>query len=638
MPRKPSENLRSKDPRDRGKSVCDFVKELEEQTEPMFAPHVVMGDRNRRWVDGDQFNRIEGNELQGIPYYEKTRNRINLNKLRSGIQFWSSRVLDEMPDVWVWAHESGDAGKVRVANALLAYFHEQNQLHAKNHMAANNAQLDGQAIYKCYWDPDEGPLSAGFYSPTVITDPVTGEEFEDVERDEDGTPIIVGEGEPEGDVRLAIVALRNILHDGSEEIQDSPWVIERKMVSPDVARVMLKDAGYDYQDINEGDQEYTDAWGNARRGVMLREFWHVPTPRIPRGVMAVLIGDKVVVNRAFPYRNRKHPFFQWKIFPHDGTFFGGTHVNDAVNIQMQINALKALVTNRARKGDLAKLLAAKEIVARFSASDLGLIPLEDPAVAQFAKWLEGPGLPKGAREEIEALKAEMDAIFNVPAITQGQGIGSSTAARTIAFANRLAAMVLAQASIELQKCLREVSIMALELWQEKVTAPRTVEILGDDDAPIVEEFMGEDLIGFKIKVEPSSGVLQLQANQAEANQQGLAQGAIPPDRDEIAQTGLSETAFESAQATQVLEYVEQLKRGEMVQPDPNINPSVAVTVLEAAISREPNAPHAEDLFNLLRWYRSQNTGAPQPQKALQPSPSGPGAQPATGPGGIPVQV
>jgi hypothetical protein len=174
----------------------------------------------------------------------------------------------------------------------------------------------------------------------------------------------------------------------------------------------------------------------------------------------------------------------------------------------------------------------------------------------------------------------------------------------------------------MQKAIVRLFRMTLGLYQQYVQAPRLVQIAGPQNELDVVEFLGADLTGFDVRLEPRGGLERLAQTAAASAEEHMASGMLDPATGmELSQTGLSETVAVAQQKSLIHRAIEVFMAEGHVEP-PEVEPALAIEVLTRAVFSRPQ------LQPLLDEYRArldeQQRQPPQVESPAGMSPVGPG--------------
>lgn len=562
------------------KSVIELLEECKKTVEEYAARYLTTAEYNERMCNGDQF--IEVNDSyeinpassdSGIP-------KLSRNLLRNLRLTWSSRILEDRPNVQFWPTGVGaDQIKAQVAEKVWEHLGQVNDFDDLCFQAAELVQPHSAVAFKPVWDPLWGPR-----------DPETGQVL--------------------GNVRWQLCSIFDYGTDGSEDVEDSKWVYFCKYIDEWDARMLLDSAGI--KDPPSPD-DYNDIWGVKKSGVKLYELWVKPNDyRFPNGLFAVIVGNHVVEARDFPYKHGELPIAVWKCGARRNSPYGSTHVDDATPIQKLINECVTALGTQARMINSIKLLAHQDIVSKWQHGHQR-IPVNDSTMSQYAKYLEPPDRVKVLVTTLEDSIEALFAVFGLnEMLTGASNIKSGTAAKSIAYINKLDSMKMAGAARSLAKAIKRLVKQSISLVQQYVQAPRLLEIIGGQSMLPVEYFQGADVAGVDVLVQPASGVEGLRASLAEnANTQMQTAGPTPQLQNQ-AQTGIKDSAYNQSQRELVYGQIQSVMAGqEEATPLPDVEASIAIDTIISVLS-DVDPTQAQPLLMLLQAYKG--AGAQQVEK------------------------
>lgn len=601
-------------------TVLELLGEMKAKAEQASLSMVqAIGMRNERFIHGFQDSKLTGSDdvmslatVLGGPSESR-------NYTRKLALTYASRMLEERPNVKAMPNEASgwDIAVAEVANAVIEYVWNEQNIDDKLYDACVLAQAHGSVYMFVSWDP-----SAGKPGPAYL------------EQDELGN-IVEVEGQPQGDVDVEAVSIFDLYTDGAPEIEDSLWCYRRRYVDAYIARAMLRASGAP-EDCVPTEQAYISPTFGERYGVEVIELYHRPSPRIPQGLFACIVDNRVVDAMTYPYAHGELPAARWKINNVRGSQFGTTHISDGIPSQRAINRITETIEDLTDKtGDGVRLLAVKEISEAWEAGS-NVMEVGAPELVQGgAKWLEPPSPPPLLFSQLEQKKTELHDVVGLSEMLVGR-TDTGVSGKAVAYLNKLDGQAMAGAARSRDRMLKRMTTLILRTMQQFCVDERVARVVGDDGMMRVVPFKGSTLSGVDIRLEPRSGADAMRTTAAEAAAEAGAQGMLPPDQaSERAQTGLPGTLMEQIERELVQEQIAQTMQGAVVQPDPTITPGVAQQEISRAISVETQNgrgqfdPVMQALRALLAMYAQT---APQQESGNVPpaqSPEGLGALPET---------
>ncbi len=569
--------------------------------------------RNERFVYGEQF-RDWNDDLQAFQdiYTPQDIPNVHRNLLRSLWATYNARLLEDRPDVHAWPTHAdpGDVGAAKVANALMSHMHSVQDLDDLMWELIGHAQFAGQAAIKVVWDPTAGPLSEG----APVQDPETGE------------ITLEGAGEPTGEVQWEVATVFDFVSDNSvQHIEDANWCYFRRYLTKHQAKILMMEQGIDEEPQEVSIEVWDDGSMESVSAVEMIEVWYRPSARFPEGLYAVIVSGNVVEVMDFPYDHGELPVSVMKLSERRGTPNAGrTHLDDAVVIQRQINELVSSKARLVRECGAVRLMGPDSVIDNLEEGN-HTIKIADPGQASMVKWIEPPAVPSLLSEELQDLIGALYAVFGLnEMLTGAANIKSGTAARTIAYLNKLDSQKISGAARSLGKALRRGWRQTLALSQQYIHEPRLMQIAGPGKVFETMSFQGADIGGVDVRLEPSSGIERYRAEEVGDIEQSAQAGWIDPARaGELRETGLEETAAETMDSQRVQGQVIQALQGQLTPPMQNVSPVAAIEELQVAIAsvaeeRPDIVPYLEQL---LMAYQQMLAQAQAPVEQAQPQPT-----------------
>lgn len=345
-------------------------------------------ERNRRFIDGDQWLVYNGNSETGGMWQRLSVSKSNeyiprpvTNYIFDGFQTLKSYLIKVKPRSTV--RPNTDTFKDKAASKVAELCLETNWERLKEQENYEHAAAclisDGTVFKKSYWDTSSATVVR---VPRMVQqpkfDPNTGQQIgvEDVEAlDEQGLPIM--DILPLGDINTCIVeAFRMAIDPLASGLHDAKWIMEYGIHPIAWVKEVYGKEGDGYTGLaNELTQE-TALSGSMQRfwdskysagtkteeklskgagsgtqmvnSIVLKEFYESPSQAHPKGRRIVVgngktlfVGDALVDNGID--LGDWHPYSEcrWEIPP--GRFWGKGPVDNACEIQKQINSIDATI-------------------------------------------------------------------------------------------------------------------------------------------------------------------------------------------------------------------------------------------------------------------------------------------------------
>ena len=592
-------------------SIKTYIIDMEKDWRDRAQAQLAKAEYNERMIAGEQFLSIgDTHQIEDSSFWSDDQQKSFRNHLANLALTWSARVLEERPSIQCYPNEAGaDVNKAEACNKILEYVKQNHDFDDLCFEAAQLVQPHSAVAFKVVWDPLSGPRSQGVQKFGPDGFPLF---------DELGQPIMEMVGAPMGDVSITISSIFDYFTDGSENAEDSEFVCFREVISKSEARRLLN-MSPEFNGVDIPEDEYTNAWGIKKTGVLLRELWIRPRSyQFPDGLFAIMVGERVVSASKFPYDHGELPIAVWKCGKRRGSEFGTSHVDNAVSIQQSINFCASAIDVQAKQISSVKLLAHQSIIdsIRFGNQQ---IPVQDMNHAQYARYLEPPDRAKVLVTSLEDNEKALFAIFGLNELLTGaESMKSGTAAKSIAYLNKLDSMKMAGASRSLNKGILRIFKQVLKLYQQYVKAPRIAQILGKGNLYEPLQFIGADISGVDVRLEPISGFSQFRANVAQEASDQIVAGNVTPQLQSQAQTGLRQDSFDKSQRDMIGAQIDSTIKGELQQADPTLDPNIAVDEILGVISAYQGTPIFQNLMMLLQGYRDAANQQAAQMAAQQP--------------------
>ena len=229
-------------------------------------------------------------------------------------------------------------------------------------------------------------------------------------------------------------------------------------------------------------------------------------------------------------------------------------------------------------------------------------------------------------------------------LTGAQSAKAGTSAKQIAYLSELDNMKLAGTARNVEKFIIALFRKTLHLVRNYYTYPRIVRIVGANNTISSMYFMGSDIDGVDVRLEPQAGSQRYSAQKAADIVEGAQLGVEDPATlQERGKTGFDETSEQAQLKVQVINQADAAMNGNMTQAMTNVNPAYASQVLteymgalQGQVSQEQimyvaqlkqmydqlAAQQAQQAQMMQQQQQQQQGGQPQ-QPQQQPLPQGP---------------
>lgn len=596
-------------------SILALLKELETVRDESTEFYLTCA-MNERYVNGDQYIAVNNGEIVDDEDWDDNVPKLQRNLLPNLSLTWEARINEDRPDGVAYPAEAGaDVGKANVANKVLLYQHQRHDFDKLMSRAGMLVQPHTEVGFKVVWDGADGPVDTVGY-PRL--DDLGREGLDDL-----GNPVMEGIGERLGEIAWQVVPTFDYWTDGAEDIEDSDWVVFTSHMTKWDARALFAKHGVDGE---PNEKEYENRQGLKRKGVETFEVWFRPGNRFKTGLYAVVCGGVAVLKRDFPYDHGMLPIAIWKCGDLSDSAHGTSHINNALPIQRALNEAVGAMARQVRTIGGIRAFVLDSVKGQVTQGhDLIGVPTLEGGAPMI--YVVPPNLMAPVKEHAEDCERSLYAVFGLSdTLTGTQSVTGEIAARSIAFLQKLAKDKQNAASRWQQAMVVRVMRMTLRLVQQFVRAPRLIQMVGKQNTVDAFDFLGADLTGFDIRLEPRGGLERLAATAAaDAQQQGQAGTLAPAAAAERSQTGLPETVMQGQQRERLNDLVMAILHGQQVQPDPAIEPEVAVAELGRLVAAHPQLRPLLDAYQQMAAQRAaQSTNAqgmgPGPRGGAAPTP------------------
>jgi hypothetical protein len=558
--------------------------------------YLIKANRNERYVHGDQYmdiNRLTG-VLQDVPWQDYVP-KVTVNLLRNLVLTWTSRILRNRPSVSAYPHnpEVADTLSAEAAATMIEYFEHEINIDETMFDLVSRACAHGIGGVKLAYDPDN-----------------------DV-------------------VDWDTVSIFDFVLDPQPKTDEQMWVIFEKFIEESEANLLLKEAGL--KNATATTVEYFVGPSEVRSGVRVRELWYRPDPRIPEGLYCLEVSGYITEAMDYPYvfqkleypgdtrRQSFLPIATFVVDPIRGTCWGDTWVNDAVPTQRQINEVESTLTKLRRDTAGAKLIAPGNIA---NAIDTGnqILKIDDPLQAQMVRYMEPPRINNLLFQDREVLQKRLYDLAGLNELMVGaEAAKSGQSAKTIAYLSELDSMKQAGTARSIERFLLEAWQKTLVLVRNYYTEPRILSIVGEDNVLAQTSFIGTDIDGVGLRLEPRAGSARYNASKTQdvmdQAQLGIRDAS---EARTMVETGATTTTEDQRQSKVMAATVKAAMDGADPYVDESIDPGFAIgyldqaiAVLEATGASKSSIEILNQLLGVYEQINQQMAAAMQPQQPQQ---------------------
>lgn len=241
---------------------------------------------------------------------DKHNMRITLNFIGQSVRTHVAELSGYEPNVVITPFNTEESDKVAARTVKEVDAHYKRKLKIKERFSKFHTlkKVHGEAFWFVCWDEDAGDFhpayreirrlqqESGLPADTLI--PVLDENGEQV-LGEDNEPLFITEALRIGDLKVELEYSEKVLHPypDSGEWDDVPWVMRLKFEDVDVVRRKYPFASEDI--TKTGSLDRLTTWSTYRTRslhpkVLVRYFYHKPTPEVPDGAYIVSTDNAIL--------------------------------------------------------------------------------------------------------------------------------------------------------------------------------------------------------------------------------------------------------------------------------------------------------------------------------------------------------
>lgn len=228
--------------------------------------------------------------------------------------------------------------------------------------------------------------------------------------------------------------------------------------------------------------------------VTVKEFWLKPNEVYPKGVVATVVGDKLIDFQEFPNQFYEYPFIKIDEKEQPFSFYGGATVSRLIPLQRRYNEARTQISKNAAMFASVKWWVPKGSgLHQDSLSDESGEIVETNANLPRPQQMEVMPMPQYVMDsqmqdlkDIREISGEREAseVAGLPQVT------ASVALETVA---ELSEAILGPVIKNVESGLIELGRQWLILANENYDDPRTLKIVGPNNEYMIKDFDKEDL-------------------------------------------------------------------------------------------------------------------------------------------------
>ena len=562
---------------------------------------------------------------------------IQKNKTKNALLSWVSKILGAGTTTLVYPSKATDIeiSKSDVANAVLDWQRQTQDMDAMQYRALMLAGMHGMSAYYTTWDPDDGPHIERV--PVLMPDGINPV------RDIAGQ-VVYQEQRANGAPHVEALSLFDFVTDGQPDVQrHGKWCAVRRFLDVDEATARLREAGIG-RDATATPVQNRQAHGATYSGVESWEIWWRPGPRsrFPEGFQATIIDGDVTDATTFPYKHGLLPLIPVRTMDVEDDFWGATWMEDAVPQQMGLNRALQVLAHRVEITGSMRRLAYGPAHTEWDEAPDGAIDVGSKEGLESVAWSQTPEIPRDLYELCDRFEKGIDDTANASEMTtNGDAAAATKNARLVYNATQVDQLKSAMTVKNSNEATVARDTQILELCRQFINRQRLFSIVGEDGIVAASYFQGDE-IGGVVRLEVASSTERSPAQHGADIDTDMQMGMMDPQTGgELRQTGLEQTADQTAMRERLQVLISSAMHGQPVQADPSIPPEIAIPDLRRALAdNAQSGPKATmPIRALLQEYEelkaqgAQMGGQPGqappqgPQGGAQQKPAQPGAKP-----------
>lgn len=475
------------------------------------------GDQWVMWVRGRLYQ----------PALEPWRTTFVDNRIIGIVRTEVAKMTKQMP-VFVATPTNGDEANIDAAKLtedVLRHLWRKLDLQRRQRAVLKWSRVCGSGFWKIYWDssagdqvtillgPDGRPLDLG-QGPIRADDPQAQQLLA-----QGATPKTIAEGDVCVEVRSPFEMVIDPLA-GEEGLASAEWIIEETVQSMDYCRMrwpqaqLKEDAdaipGLAESRLNPGFS--LDGGGSQYKGVKVREFWHRPGSKFPKGKYCVWACDQLLVEADLPYKTLPYVMFGGIDVP--GRFWPTSVVSQLRGPQTEFNKTRSQMRENASRIGNPSLLISKYANVQYSGIPGEVVSYDaDGTQGSIPSYLQPPEMPAYVQNEIGLMENSFREISGQHEVTSGQVPGGVTAASAINLLQEQDDTRLGPDIHEMERALAEAGTMLAQLVARYYSDDRALQIVGPEGNWDIQAFRGQQL-GDNTQVEVQAGSAMPQSKAA----------------------------------------------------------------------------------------------------------------------------
>lgn len=441
--------------------------------------------------------------------------RVVRNRIRPRVMtLLSKHIKNKLKfDVIPASKEQSDIDAAKAADKFLNVLWNELEFSQKTRELFLYMLVQKRAWIKTWYDPEDGE--------DISPVPEDGEIFDDwVEKG--AKPIY------KGGLKAKVCDPLTVFADPGAKTEDEiRWIIER--YGKDVDEIeeeydvkVAPEKNISLSKYNLSNEEKP----NIDNMALVYELWFKPCKKYPNGAMVTMCDGKIIYEN---YESGELPYQLFGYIPVPGSLLYDAIVTDLIDPQKEINVLRSMVANHARK--MGNSIWLNPVGSTVDDGDLTneisqVIPYV-PTVGAKPERVPAPDIPSFYGQELAQNAIDIDDMGGAREISQGRLPAGLDTASGLSLMVEQENEKMSVASQNYEQGMKKVMKRLLMLTKEHLTEERQLKILGEGSEIEVFSFNGSDLTGYEdINIVQGSSLPELKVAQEERIMTMWGAGAI----------------------------------------------------------------------------------------------------------------
>lgn len=315
-----------------------------------------------------------------------------------------------------------------------------------------------------------------------------------------------------GDVRIKLIDPFFVLYEPTASWETSRYVFlieEILHVEEAKKKFKLDEITTDHSGAIFSFQTDKETGGNNQEEVIVYKFFHKPTPELPNGVEATIVGDKVVEFNItqYPYSHNKLPLVRRTAIDVPGRCFPSSIYKWAIPVQHQYNKMVYLEHKYISLCAHPKWMMQKGACDIKSLGNAGTVVQIKPG-ATFPQLIVTNPVARDIIEAKQDCEAQLDKIFGIQGVSRGTPPPGVRSNKMLEFYGREEDQRASIQIIKRNEFIREVYSMSASVVSDYYPQhpDRLIQVVGSNDKFELQKISSNQIgSNHEIKVQNSTG-------------------------------------------------------------------------------------------------------------------------------------